>query len=36
LGGRHKGERIQDFRKAWKTACVNAMLDGLKGEEREK
>ena len=34
LGGEHKGNRIQDFRGAWQTACLEAMLDGLKGEER--
>ena len=36
LGGEHKGKRILDFRKAWKTACLEAMLEGLEGEEREK
>ncbi len=36
LSGEHKGERIQDFRKTWKTACLEAMLAGLEGEAREK
>ncbi len=36
LSGEHKGKRIQDFRKTWKTACLNAMLEGLDGEERER
>jgi integrase len=36
LGGEHKGKRIQDFRKAWKTACREAILEGLEGEERAK
>ncbi len=36
LSGEHKGKRIQDFRKAWKTACREAILDGLEGEERAK
>ncbi len=34
LDGEHQGERIQVFRKAWKTACVEAMLEGLEGEQR--
>ena len=36
LSGEHKGNRIQDFRKAWQTACLNAMLEGLEGEERKQ
>jgi integrase len=36
LDGEHEGKRIQDFRKAWKTACLEAMLEDLEGEEREK
>ena len=34
LSGEHRGERIQDFRKAWTTACLHAMLEGLEGAER--
>ncbi len=34
LSGEHKGKRIQDFRKAWQSACLEAMLDGLEGDER--
>jgi Phage integrase family len=34
LSGEHKGHRIQDFRKAWQTACLNAMLEELEGEAR--
>jgi len=34
LDGEHEGERIQDFRKAWTTACLEAMLEGLEGDER--
>jgi len=26
LGGRHRGERIQEFRKSWATACLKAGL----------
>ncbi len=36
LSGEHKGKRIQDFRKAWKTACREAILEGLEGEKRAK
>jgi site-specific recombinase XerD len=36
LTGKHKGERIRDFRRAWKTALLNAMLDGLEAEERAR
>ena len=36
LSDASKGERIRDFRRAWKTACMNAMLDGTKGEERKR
>ena len=28
LDGRHQGERIQDFRRAWKTACRKAGVSG--------
>lgn len=35
LSGRYRGRRIQDFEKGWKQACLDAMLEGLKGEERE-
>jgi integrase len=35
LSGRHRGRRIQDFRKAWRTACLEAELGGLTGEARE-
>jgi hypothetical protein len=34
--GKRQGQRIQDFGKAWQTACRAAMLDGLEGEERER
>jgi integrase len=34
LDGEHGGERILDFRKAWRTACVEAMLEGLEGTAR--
>jgi hypothetical protein len=34
LSGEHEGERIQDFRVAWKTACREATLKGLEGEAR--
>lgn len=33
---RHRGKRIQDFRKAWTTACTEAMLEGLEGEDRKQ
>jgi integrase len=36
LRGRFKGKPIRDFRRTWKTACLNAMLDGLEGEERDR
>ncbi len=38
LDGPHKGERLQSFRKAWVTACIEATLDleGLGGEARER
>jgi integrase len=29
LNGRHKGERIQDFKKAWKAACEKAGCPGM-------
>ncbi len=29
LSGRHRGERIQDFKKAWKTACKKAGCPGM-------
>ena len=37
LGGRHRSQRICDFRKAWAQACLEATLDleGLDGEQRE-
>jgi integrase len=36
LGGKHEGKRIEDFRKAWTTACIEATLDleGLSGTAR--
>jgi len=34
LDGRHCGQRI--FRKAWRTACLEAELGDLTGEAREK
>jgi hypothetical protein len=34
LDGEHVGKRIQDFRKAWTTACLEAMLEGLGGHTR--
>ena len=36
LGGEHEGKRIQDFRKTWKAACLEAMLEGLEGEDRKR
>jgi integrase len=38
LTGPHKGERLQSFRKAWITACIEATLDleELEGEARER
>jgi integrase len=36
LRGRHRGNQILDFRKAWRTACLEAELGGLTGEAREK
>ena len=36
LSGPFGGKRIRDFRRAWKTACMNAMLEGLEGEERKR
>jgi hypothetical protein len=27
LSGRHRGQRINDFRKAWREACIEATLD---------
>ncbi len=37
LSGRHQGQRINDFRKAWALACLEATLDleGLEGQPRE-
>ena len=35
LSGRHRGKRILDFRKAWRTACLEAELGSLTGEARE-
>lgn len=29
LRGRHRGERRQDFRKAWVTACTRSGLSGM-------
>ena len=29
LGGPHRGKRVQDFKKAWKTACVKAGCPGM-------
>jgi integrase len=29
LKGRHRGQQIQDFRKAWKTACLKAGCPGM-------
>jgi integrase len=29
LSGRHRGQRIQDFKKAWKTACRKAGCSGM-------
>jgi predicted nucleic acid-binding protein len=29
LSGRHRGQRIQDFKKAWKTACQKAGYPGM-------
>ncbi len=34
LTGLHQGKRYRDFRKAWKTACREAMLNGLTGQAR--
>jgi integrase len=34
--GQYKGARIRDFRGTWKRACLDAMLEGLEGEERER
>jgi hypothetical protein len=34
--GKPQGKRVLDFRKAWKSACMKAMLEGLEGEERQK
>lgn len=36
LSGRHRGQRIRDFRKTWLTASLEAELGGLTGEAREK
>ncbi len=36
LRGQHQGKRYRDFRKAWKTACREAYLEGLSGEARAK
>ena len=29
LQGRHKGQRVQDFKKAWRTACLKAGYPGM-------
>ena len=34
--GRHCGKQILDFRKTWRTACLEAELEGVTGEAREK
>jgi len=34
LSGRHQGKRYGDFRKAWRTACREAMLEGLSEQVR--
>jgi len=34
--GRHEGERIQDFVKSWRAACLLAELEGLSGELRSR
>jgi integrase len=36
--GKHRGARVQDFRKAWRTACLEAQLDldGLEGDARKE
>jgi hypothetical protein len=36
LSGRYKGKRIQHFRRAWKTVCLQAMLEGLDEGARKK
>jgi len=38
LEGRHRGQRINDFRRAWRMACLEASLDleGVTGGAREK
>lgn len=36
LTGRFAGQRIRDFRKTWKTACREAMVEGVQGEARTK
>ena len=36
LTGRHQGKPRRDFRKAWKTACREAMLEGLSEDARAK
>jgi hypothetical protein len=38
LGGRHRGQRINDFRKAWAEACLEATLDleDVTGPARER
>jgi integrase len=36
LSGQHQGKRYRDFWKAWKTACREAMLEGLSGEARAR
>jgi hypothetical protein len=36
LTGKHRGERIRDFRKAWASACLEAELGSLRGEARTK
>ena len=36
LTGRRQGQRRQDFRRAWKTACREAMLEGLTGGARAR
>jgi site-specific recombinase XerD len=34
--GRHEGQRIKEFTRAWQRACLEAELDGLTGELRQQ